>query len=267
MSYARNIGELADASGLIATAKLADSAVTTVKVAANAVTYAKMQSVTAGKVLGRDTSGAGVVQELPIAVNTDGSVGLGENSGGGKLEVYAAQTAAAGNKIKIQGYQVGFEMLNAAQTQNWYMGVADADSSKLYIGRGYGVGQGIAPAVKIDASDNFQINSGYGSASTAYGCRAWVNFDGNGPTIRGSGNISSISRPATGKYIVNFSTGLPDTNYAVVGTACFNTTDVGNGSDIIQASQFATGSFYLASKVSGSGGLENVAQISAVVIR
>jgi hypothetical protein len=37
-------------------------------------------SVTAGKVLGRDTSGNGVVQELPINVNTSGCVGLGSSA-------------------------------------------------------------------------------------------------------------------------------------------------------------------------------------------
>ena len=41
------------------------------------VTYAKMQNVTAGKVLGRDTSGAGVAQELPIQVDTYGNIGVG----------------------------------------------------------------------------------------------------------------------------------------------------------------------------------------------
>lgn len=119
----------------------------------------------------------------------------------------------------------------------------------------------------VGTSGNFKFNSGYGAESVAYGCRAWVNFDGNGPTIRGSGNVSSISRPQNGKYIVNLSTAMPDTNYAVVGTACFNTTDVGNGADFIQASQFASGSFYIASKITGSGGMENVAQISIVVMR
>lgn len=37
-------------------------------------------NVTAGKVLGRDTSGNGAVQELPIAVDTSGNVGIGTSS-------------------------------------------------------------------------------------------------------------------------------------------------------------------------------------------
>jgi hypothetical protein len=65
------------------------------------------------------------------------------------------------------------------------------------------------------ANGNFKMNSGYGSAATAYGCRAWVNFNGTGTVaIRGSGNVSSITDNGTGDYTVNFSTAMPDANYA-----------------------------------------------------
>lgn len=48
-------------------------------------------------------------------------------------------------------------------------------------------------------------------------CRAWVNFDGvTTATIRGSFNVSSVTRNGTGDYTVNFSNLLPDSNYAVV---------------------------------------------------
>jgi hypothetical protein len=46
----------------------------------NTVTYNKIQTVSAGKVLGRDTSGSGNVQELPIAVTTGGNVCIGSSS-------------------------------------------------------------------------------------------------------------------------------------------------------------------------------------------
>jgi hypothetical protein len=35
---------------------------------------------------------------------------------------------------------------------------------------------------EFDASGNFLFNSGYGSVATAYGCRAWVNFNGTANT-------------------------------------------------------------------------------------
>jgi hypothetical protein len=142
---------------------------------------------------------------------------------------------------------------------------------------------------RFDSSANFQFNSGYGSVATAYGCRAWVNFDGTANTnlsgtysqsgttvtvtatahgllagnvvysdittgtavdgtytvatvtdantftytagtslttsgnitllrntIRASGNVSSVADNGTGNYTVNFSTAMPDANYAAV---------------------------------------------------
>lgn len=65
-----------------------------------------------------------------------------------------------------------------------------------------------------------QFNSGYGSAATAYGCRAWVNFNGTSTVaIRASGNVSSITDNGTGDYTVNFTTAMPDRNYSVTQCA------------------------------------------------
>lgn len=75
-------------------------------------------------------------------------------------------------------------------------------------------------AVNVDASDNLQFDSGYGSTATAYGCRAWVNFNGSGTVaIRDSGNVSSITDNGTGNFDVNFSTAMPDANYAISGVS------------------------------------------------
>jgi len=73
--------------------------------------------------------------------------------------------------------------------------------------------------VIIDTSQNLAFNSGYGSVATAYGCRAWVNFNGTGTiAIRGSANVSSITDNGTGDYTMNFTTAMPDTGYSAVGT-------------------------------------------------
>jgi hypothetical protein len=51
----------------------------------------------------------------------------------------------------------------------------------------------------------------------AYGCRAWVNFNGTGTVaIRASGNVTSITDNGTGLYSVNFANAMPDANYAAV---------------------------------------------------
>jgi len=79
-------------------------------------------------------------------------------------------------------------------------------------------------------SGDFRFNSGYGSAAVAYGCRAWVNFNGTGTvTIRSSGNVSSISDINTGLYRVNFTNAMPDTNYGNVFGFCMDNASSGVG--------------------------------------
>jgi hypothetical protein len=71
----------------------------------------------------------------------------------------------------------------------------------------------------VVASGDMYFNSGYGSAALAFGCRAWVNFNGTGTVaIRASGNVSSITDNGTGDYTVNFTTAMPDANYVMAGT-------------------------------------------------
>ena len=71
---------------------------------------------------------------------------------------------------------------------------------------------------RFDTSGNFSFNSGYGSVAVAYGCRAWVNFNGTGSiAIRGSGNVSSLVDGGIGNYSINMTTAMPDTNYAAIG--------------------------------------------------
>jgi hypothetical protein len=47
-------------------------------------------------------------------------------------------------------------------------------------------------------------------------CRAWVSFNGVGTvTIRGSGNVSSMTDLAVGRYRMNYSTAMTDVNYVL----------------------------------------------------
>ena len=66
---------------------------------------------------------------------------------------------------------------------------------------------------------NLSFNSGYGSAAVAYGCRAWVNFNGQSTvTIRAQGNVNFITDNGTGDYTINFITAMPDANYQYSGS-------------------------------------------------
>ena len=89
--------------------------------------------------------------------------------------------------------------------------------------------------MRITAAGLLQFNSGYGSVATAYGCRAWVNFNGTGTVaIRASGNVTSITDNGTGDYTVNFTTAMPDVNYSVVQSANFNETTTKINSSLIR---------------------------------
>jgi hypothetical protein len=76
------------------------------------------------------------------------------------------------------------------------------------------VPSGATTTLTDGVSGDFKMNSGYGSVTTAYGCRAWVNFNGTGTVaIREDGNVTSITDGGTGIYTVNFTTVMPDANY------------------------------------------------------
>jgi hypothetical protein len=67
---------------------------------------------------------------------------------------------------------------------------------------------------------DLKFNSGYGSVATAYGCRAWVNFNGTGTVaIRASANVTSVSDGGVGVYTINFTNAMPDANFSWAGSA------------------------------------------------
>jgi hypothetical protein len=129
----------------------------------------------------------------------------------------------------------------------------------------------LAERMRIDSSGNLQFNSGYGSVVTAYGCRAWVNFNGTGtPAIRASGNVSSITDDGTGVFTVNFTTAMVDANYSI---AAISSTTSGNGATFttvreagIGGSNPSTTSFQLSVRASSFADLD-VPYIYAQVFR
>jgi hypothetical protein len=52
-----------------------------------------------------------------------------------------------------------------------------------------------------------------------FACRAWAYFDGTGtPSLTASGNFGSITDNGPGDYSLNFTTDMPDANFATVIT-------------------------------------------------
>jgi hypothetical protein len=103
-----------------------------------------------------------------------------------------------------------------------------------------GFSEGGVEVMRLDSSANLQFNSGYGSVATAYACRAWVNFNGTGTVaIRASGNVTSITDNATGKFTVNFTTAIVDANYSISAIA---STTSGNGATFTTVEESGIGS-------------------------
>lgn len=129
---------------------------------------------------------------------------------------------------------------------------------------------GSTGGVTITNSSPNQLTTTTGSPSY-YGARAWVNFQGgNGSTagtINSSVNVSSISVNGTGAYSVNFSTSMPDANYAVSVTANQNAGGSGAQSFAYMYSTPSTSSVAIGC-INGSGGLlTNMYQVHVVVHR
>lgn len=155
-----------------------------------------------------------------IYYNT-GNVGIGTSNTNGLLTLKNQNPAV--NLISIQNYASSGELalikLDQA-TDTWSF------TNKLSAGS-IAFGTNNTDQMKLTSAGLLQFNSGYGSVATAYGCRAWVNFNGTGTVaIRGSGNVSSITDNGTGDYTVNFTTAMPDANYgAVFGSSMTSATD------------------------------------------
>jgi hypothetical protein len=95
------------------------------------------------------------------------------------------------------------------------------------------------------------------SGVEVYTAKAWVNFNGTGTVaIRASGNVSSITDNGTGDYTVNFTTAMPDVNYAALASGAVNDTAGGSGvtgRDIVVNNNTTTSTRLFTSNSSGVG--------------
>lgn len=116
-------------------------------------------------------------------------------------------------------------------------------------------------------SGNLSFNSGYGSSAVAYGCRAWVNFDGTGTVaIRGSGNVTSITDNGTGDYTVTFTTAMSDANYSVTG-ALGGSTILGIDLTLLGATAPTTSAIRIGTRGTTSGTLTDTTYVDVAIFR
>jgi hypothetical protein len=64
--------------------------------------------------------------------------------------------------------------------------------------------------------NTLNTDTGLFSTNNAYLgiAKAWVTFSGSTGVVSDSFNVSSVTRSGTGAYTFNFTTAMPDTNYA-----------------------------------------------------
>ncbi len=164
-----------------------------------------------------------------MRINSSGNVGIGTASPTGILHI-----ASSAPTIFIQDTD------GAATAATGYIDFIDSSASRIgYIGYASTLNSDLDINVTQNANIDFltnntrqmsltstgllQFNSGYGSVATAYGCRAWVNFDGTTNTagfctIRGSGGVTSVADNGVGLYGINLAFAMPDVNYSTVLT-------------------------------------------------
>jgi hypothetical protein len=109
-------------------------------------------------------------------------------------------------------------------------------------------------------------------SAPSYTCRAWVNFNGTGTVaIRASGNVSSITDNGAGDYTVNFTTSMPDANYAVAGQGQYDTTTSSNnntGTSVSRtASAISASSARINTQATGTGALIDFLIVCVAIFR
>lgn len=117
--------------------------------------------------------------------------------------------------------------------------------------------------IKSDTTSPTTIQNSSGTEVGTF-CRAWVKFDGTAtpPTISASFNVSTVTRSATGQYVVTLTNALADANGAVVGTARI----LGTGSAYVSP-YMDTSSTIQVNTNTTSGSLANANPVQLAVFR
>ncbi len=119
------------------------------------------------------------------------------------------------SQVKIQGNASGtgiFTIASPNSNSNRTLDLPDAAGTIQVSGNPI---SGTTASFSGDVTLGSSVLATPSGSAPSYLCRAWVNFNGTGTVaIRASGNVTSITDNGTGDYTVNFTTAMPDANYA-----------------------------------------------------
>ena len=234
------------ADGFTTTAKLADGSVTTAKLADGSVTLAKLDSTARQLDTARiDVASAATVNLTTSAPNTRHINITGTTT-------ITQFTVAVGVTYFVR-FNASLTLTNNANivTQTGANVTTQAGDTCILRATAANVVEVLSYTPAKNASQQ-------GTAPT-FGARAWVNFSGTGTVaIRASGNVSSITDNGTGDYTVNFTTAMPDTEYAQLGSTQRNISINATGVHITcnthsSTTARSTGSVRVVTSVAGSG--------------
>ena len=220
-----------------------DGTVTTAKIVDANVTYAKIQNVSAtDRILGRSDAGAGVVQEITCtsfgrsliddadAATARSTLGLVTPTFTDTVTLTSAN-AFVGTRMRsnLDGQGGGF-----VSSVN-HNGIEDSNITFFRNGDGSTnmiFNNTIAGSKTVDRRHTQLVLSSNGfwdctvAGAVASGvkpacfCRGWIIFNGTStPSIVGAINFSSITDNGVGDYTLNLGVSMPDTLYAIIGSA------------------------------------------------
>jgi hypothetical protein len=185
-----------------------------------------------------------------MRIDSSGNVGIGTNAPTYNLDVQSSGEPIIRAKTSGTGSAWFVGEAGASGSVLWHN---NSDTASVFTTNGL-------ERMRITNTGLLQFNNGYGSVATVYGCRAWVNFNGQGTiAIRGSGNISSIGDNGTGNFTINFTNAMPDTNYSFASCVWDEGRSTANQSSVyersttsertsssfrISVTQFNTAAFY-----------------------